>query len=265
MSLRSSLLVTLASAALASLAPLAQSAPQTYFYGGESTPDSGAYGALFTTVGPVGNTSWSSNGDVLSMNTALGQGIWFGRGSSYGDEAGFSLADGVEGNLVRARLALAPGADAWSLYWFDKPSVSLPQNHGAIFSFATNGFSFDYIDGTNQYVSTFRPVADMTAFHTYTSYVLAGQVSYFFDGEYLGGGKGPTSNFVSNFVLFGDASATTLTGVGSMLVDSFEIITAVGSDAPAIAVPEPSTYPLFAAGLAGMGAVAARRRRSPRT
>ena len=221
--------------------------PTTYHYAGDLTPSQGAYAGWFTTIGPntqgisyFGDTTWSSDGNVLAMNTSYSpsEGIWFGRTDGYGDPSGFSLANTASGNWVQMRVALSPGATDWSLYWYDA------SGYGSSFYLHDNGFNYYYGGGTY-----FQPVADMSAFHTFTTYVLAGQVSYFFDNTYLGGGAALTG--ATNFLLIGDGSASTVSGIGTMYVDYLTIITAVGDNPPS-PVPEPAS----AAALAGIGALA---------
>lgn len=247
----------LATVALLASASGLRAAPTTYHYDGDLQPSEGVYAGWFTTIGPntqgtsyFGHTTWSSDGDVLAMTTSYSpsEGIWFGRTDGYGDPSNFSLADTASGNWVRMRVALPAGATDWALYWYDT------NGYGASLSLRDNGFDF-YYGGANH----FQPVADMTAFHTFTTYVLAGQVSYFFDNTYLGGGAAPQSGS-NNFLLFGDGSATDVSGSGTMLVDYFTIITAVG-DAPPSSVPEPAAT----TSLAALGALAAALlRRAPR-
>ncbi|WP_221032735.1 PEP-CTERM sorting domain-containing protein [Actomonas aquatica] len=236
--------------------------PVTYFYGGDLQPSEGEYADWFTTVGPghptnyrFAHTTWSSDGDVLTMNTSYSpsEGIWFGRTSGYSDPSNFSLAGTADGNLVRARVALGESSGEWSLYWYDG------DGYASSFYFLPGGVNFSYRDANDEGVTEFYAIADMTEFHTFTSYILAGQVSYFVDGVYLGGG--PTGVGSANFLLIGDGSATNVSGYGSFHVDSLEIITAVGASAPSLAaVPEPATTALGMAALAG-GLVLLRQRR----
>jgi hypothetical protein len=239
---------TLALSALAFSAASLRADPTTYHYAGDLTPSQGVYAGWFTTVGPntegisyFGHTTWSSDGNVLAMNTSYSpsEGIWFGVGHAYGDWPGIALANTASGNWVRMNVALSPGATDWSLYWYDA------NGYGSSLYLKDNGFDYSYGGATY-----FQPVADMTAFHTFTTYVLAGQVSYFFDNTYLGGGAAPLSG-TTDFLLIGDGSAGNVSGVGTLYVDYLTIITAVG-DTPPSSVPEPAACAAFA----GLGALA---------
>lgn len=220
-----------------------------YHYDGDTTPNVGTYGNWFTTLGPghpTGtyflDTTWASDGDVLTFNTVYpNQGIWFGRTSAYGDPSvGFDLAGTGDGNIVTMRAALGTASSEWSLYWYDA------NGYGSSFYLLADSFRYSYYDTTTSMtVTNTYVVADMTAFHTYQSYVLGGQVSYFFDDTYLGGG-GALPNGPANFLLVGDSSANDHSGTGSFLLDSLTVTTAALSY-PA-AVPEPAA----AAGLMGM-------------
>ncbi len=141
------------------------------------------------------------------------------------------------------RAALSPGATDWSLYWYDA------NGYGSSLYLKSTGFEYYYGGATH-----FQPVADMTAFHTFTTYVLAGQVFYFFDNTYLGDGA-------ADFLLVGDGSATDVSGQGTTYLDYLTIITAVG-DTPPSSVPELASAAALA-GIASLGLGALRRRRRP--
>jgi hypothetical protein len=214
--------------------------PVVFSYAGDKTPAESPYGSWFTTLGPghpTGqyflDTTWSSDGNVLRMNTvhpndfagSTSQGIWFGRTDNYNDPSvGLNLALTTAGNTVETRLALAPNSSEWSLYWYDSSS------RGAAFYLLTNGFSY-YLDG----VERFQPLSDMTGFHTYGSHIYNGEVSYYLDGMLLD--RGQALNGPANFLLLGDGSAGSVSGYGSLLVDYMNITVNAGP-AP---VPEPST------------------------
>lgn len=243
-------------------APLARS-QSTYVYNGDATPSSGTYAGWFTTVGPghptggyfVG-TTWSSNGSYLTMTTehpndyvgASSKGIWFGLGYGYGDDPGIGFASSSLGNSVTTRLALAPSSSQWSLYWFDG------NGYEAALNFYDNGFSFYRASG-----GVFVSVPDMTSFHTYGTYLFGGVVTYSFDGVLIG--EGPAiAGGPGGLMIFGDGSATDVSGYGSLLVDSLTLSMATG--APSV-IPEPSqtAFGLGAFALAGM---AWQRRRARR-
>lgn len=258
MTLRFALALCISVAAFARLG-----AQTTYFYGGDDIPAGPAYAAWFTTVGPghptgsyfIG-TTWSSNGSVLTMQTqhpsdytgATSQGIWFGRTDGYGDPSSFSLANTAGGNLIDARIALGAASSEWSLYWYDA------SGYGASIYWLNNGFTYSLQSG-----SVFVPLADMTSFHTYTSHIQNGIVSYFLDGSLIG--TGAAAMGLSNFLLLGDGSATDVSGYGTLRVDSLSITTNSGA-LSASAIPEPGDFALLAAGMALVGTVIVRRRRA---
>ncbi|MDX2109014.1 MAG: PEP-CTERM sorting domain-containing protein [Verrucomicrobiota bacterium] len=216
----------------------------TYFYGGDLQPSEGEYASWFTTVGPgnpadygFGHTTWASDGAVLAMTTSItpSEGIWFGISNTgnYYDYANIFLANTSLGNNVTTRLALAPGSSQWSLYWYDA------SGSGAALYLEANGFT--YYTST---AATFVPVADMNAYHTFGTHVYEGQVTYSFDGVLLAEGTAPYAPGAAGFLLFGDGSATDVSGYGTLLVDSLSI--SVEAGAPAI--PEPATTAAFLAG-----------------
>jgi hypothetical protein len=245
--------------ALLTAVPLARS-QSTYVYNGDATPSSGAYAGWFTTVGPghptgsyfVG-TTWSSNGSYLTMTTehpndyvgATSKGIWFGLGYGYGDDPGIGFTWNALGNDVTTRLALAPSSSQWSLYWFDA------NGYEAAIYFENTGFTYYTAAG-----ATFVSVADMTAFHTYGTHLYQGQVTYTLDGSMIahsaaiGGGPG-------GLMIFGDGSATDVSGYGSLLIDSLTLT--VGTAAP-IAIPEPAEA-AFGFGALALAGLALQRRR----
>ncbi|MCX6951143.1 MAG: hypothetical protein NTV51_03015 [Verrucomicrobia bacterium] len=231
-------------------------APFTITYGGDLTPSEGAYAGPFTGFGPgipgggyFTGTDWWSDGDVLTMQTqhpndyagATSQGIWFGRTDGYGDPSNFSLASTTLGNRVDVRMALGANSSEWSLYWYDA------SGYGAALYLLDNGFQY-YADG-NAY---FQAVSDMTAFHTYSTQVYNGQVSYYFDGSLLTSGTAGTG--LANFLLLGDGSASSLSGYGTLRVDSMAITVEAGAPAPA-GVPDTasSAFCLLGALTAGWG------------
>lgn len=227
----------------------AKADPTLFMYNGDKTPAEAPYADWFTTIGPghptgsyFGGTTWSSDGDVLTMWTqhpndfpgATSQGIWFGRTDGYGDPSvGLNFAPTSAGNRVDARLALGAASSEWSLYWFDA------NGYEAAFYLLENGFEIYTTEAT-----TFVPVASMTSFHEYGSHIYNGQVVYYLDGVAVGEGSAYTGP--SNFMLVGDGSAGSVSGYGSLRVDSLGITTSAGP----IVVPEPACGTLAAVGLA---------------
>jgi hypothetical protein len=175
---------------------------------------------------------------------ATSQGIWFGRTDGYGDPSSFNLASTSDGNRVDVRMALGANSSEWSLYWYDA------SGYGAALYLLNNGFNF-----YTQNSSYFVPVADMTQFHTYSTHVQNGLVNYFFDGNLLTSDAaiaGP-----SNFLLIGDGSAGSLSGYGTLLIDSMAITVEAGA-AP-IAAPDSLNSALGLLGAMAAGVVLRRR------
>jgi hypothetical protein len=230
----------------------------TYHYDGDMTPSAGQYGNWFTTVGPghpTGSyflgTTWGSDGDVLTMTTqhpsdfpgATSQGIWFGRGTSYGDFPQISLATAALGNAITARMALAPNSSEWSMYMYDS------SGYGASFYFLSGGFN---VGVSNQ--SLFFPRADMTSFHEYGMFLHQGTVSYTLDGVVIAAGN-VSPGGAADFFLVGDGSASSVSGFGSLLVDSLTVTTEYGP----IPVPEPGLPALLAVAVAAVRSCRRRR------
>ncbi|GAB5561367.1 MAG: hypothetical protein SynsKO_30140 [Synoicihabitans sp.] len=245
---------------LVSVRPLiAQSA--VYHYDGDTLPTVGTYADWFTTVGPghptgyyFANTTWSSDGEVLTMNTVYpGEGIWFGRTGGYSDPSvGFDLAGTGDGNLVKLRAALSSGATEWSLNFTDT------DGYGGSFYLLSSGINYYYLDSVGgSLVTQFLPVADMTQMQTLTSYVLGGQVSYWANNQYLGGGAALSGN-AANTLFIGDLSARDHSGTGSLLVDYLTVTTAPTSTPSA--VPEPAQAMQFLTMTALAFAMVSRRR-----
>lgn len=238
----------LASAALA-WASTASATPYTISYGGDATPDSPTYGPDFTTI-VFSGTGWSSDGNILTMGTGPGLGIWFGRGSGYGDEPSFSMASNTLGNKVEARVALGGGSTEWSLYWYDA------DGYVSAFEFLSNGYTYYTAAGT-QFVAN----SDMTSLHTFASEMQGGQIAYYFDGALIGSGAATQTGF-TNFLLIGDGSASTPTGTGSFQVDYLTINGESGPLSLPSSVPD-SSATLLLVGAATAGLMALRRQRAP--
>ncbi len=225
------------------LLALVARAQTTYFYAGDLQPSQGQYAAWFTTVGPghptggyFGGTTWSSNGDVLTMTTqnprdfagATSQGIWFGLGYSYNDNPAIGFSGTETGNNVTTRVALAPNSSEWGLYWYDA------SGQGVSVAINADGFTAYFRNPTSGADSIFVPIADMTSFHTLSTHVYQGQASVYVDGSLIGTGLALSGS--NGLMVFGDGSASDVSGYGSLLVDSLSITINAGL-AP---IPEPA-------------------------
>lgn len=213
-----------------------------FTYDGSSEPDSATFGPTFTTV-RFADTSWGSDGNVLTMNTAVGQGIWFGAGYAYGDNPAWNLSNNTTGNGLTLRAALSADATEWSAYLADGSQYA--------------GFSFNHDSVTYQTATALvaQPL-DGTRFHTYGFVLKGGDVTYQVDGATLY--SGPSAASFGYIGLIGDGSATTLGGTGT-----FQLDYATFDSAPVTPVPEPRDYAVLTlvacAGFAGWRRLDARR------
>lgn len=225
----------------AGLAPAAQIS-----FDGSSVPSS-----PFTVV-IFGGTSMNATGGELTLTTAPVQGVWFGFSGSAADA---NLGSSAEGNYVGIRAKLAPDADDWSMYLYDGTSY-------ASFLFQSDAYEYSYAGPVGP-MTSILPI-DLTTFHDFEFWLQDGIVSYAVDGvlQY----SGPAgSAAASKILVIGDGSGSTPTGTLSMTFDGATVFT--GADyslAPSIPdpapVPEPSSYALMGAGIAGIGLFARRRR-----
>jgi hypothetical protein len=96
----------------------------------------------------------------------------------------------------------------------------------------------------------------MTAFHTYGTYLYNGVVTYSFDGALIG--EGPAiGGGPGGLMVFGDGSASDVSGYGSLLVDSLTL--SMGTGAPVV-IPEPGQLALAFGACAGLAGLGLRRR-----
>jgi hypothetical protein len=205
-----------------------------FSYDGSSTPDSPTFGPTFTTV-VFGHTDWGSDGNVLTMNTAFGEGIWFGAGYAYGDNPAWNLADNTTGNSLSLRARVSADGTEWSAYLAD----------GSQFAGLTfNNTSVQYQTAT----ALVTYPLDGTQFHTYGFLLKGGNVTYLVDGTTVY--SGPSVASTGYIGLVGDGSATTISGTGSFYLDY-----ATWDNTPVAPVPEPEQYALITllacAGFAG--------------
>lgn len=210
-------------------------------FDGDDTPDSATYGADFTTI-VFSGTSWSSDGDILTMTTAHSRGIWFGYWTGADTPSSWSPSNNTVGNELKGRLALGAGATDWGMYIRDADGYlgSIQLDPGEVT--VRNGDQSQTI------------AIDTTQFHDYTIHLKDGVASFGIDGV-LRSQLNTLTTSSSSIVLLGDGSGSTPTGTGSLFVDSFSIDTNPG--AHTLVASEP-TLSIVAALL---GLVASRRLR----
>ena len=139
-----------------------------FSFDGSAEPDSATFGPTFTTI-RFASTSWGSDGDVLTMATAFGEGIWFGAGYAYGDNPAWNLSDNAIGNGLSLRARLSADATEWSAYLADGSRYA---------AFIFNNTSVQY--QTDTALVTYP--LDGTQFHTYDFVLKGGDVTYRVDG-----------------------------------------------------------------------------------
>jgi hypothetical protein len=220
----------------------AQSHAAIINFDGDATPDSTAYAADFTTV-VFGGTSWSSDGDILTMITAPSRGIWFGYSPSLDTPSGYAPAGNIIGNSLSARMRTVGTADDWNMYMYDGDGHS-----GGLSLF--DGYVQLYSAGYSQNIAL-----DTNIFHDYQVHLKNNIASFIIDGA-LVSQVATTGTSAGSLFLIGDSSGGTPTGTGSFQVDSFTIDTA--PDDLAFFVSEASSIFLIALSIFG---VAYQRRR----
>ena len=213
-------------------------------YDGSSTPNSATYGPTFTTV-LFGNTDWSSDGDVLTMSTAPGEGIWFGWANYVGDYPGFSFGSDLDGNRITLRARLPVGTNEWNMYFYDA-------SYFAAFYLLDTGVEYSYATSGGAYASATYAL-DATAFHDYEFLLKDGHVTYRVDGPTIFSGHAYPSGF-GPLLVIGDASAYGGTGYGGFQIDGLSIDTAP--------VPEPASVVPAALGMTILLVRKGRRRRA---
>lgn len=219
-------------------------------YDGSSTPDSATYGPIFSTV-VFSGTSWSSNGDILTMSTANIRGIWFGRRTDGVDPANFNLGNGLAGNSMEARMRLgSPTSTQWETYFTDL------SGHFALIYLIQGAVQFHTASPIDSSTVTTTIPLDTNSYHVYGAHVHNGSVVYSIDGTQVLSGLARTSGSPGILVM-GDGSGSTPTGTGSFQLDYWNINTAAG---PITLVPEPSSALLTAS--FALGGVFLRRRRA---
>ena len=209
------------------------------YYDGSYIPQPGApnfHWAIF------GNT-WSSDGNILSLNTSLATGgIWFGWHPSSG-YPGWSLGTDSTGNYLNIRARLAPGATEWSIYLHNGSYMSN-------FYLLSDRFQFEVPN--NGGGTTANIFANMNVFRNYQIWMKDGKVVYKVDNTVWYAGPALPSG--TTILIIGDGSGSDISGQGTMQIDYATILTGADfASAPAMPlaanVPEPSSFLLCGAGV----------------
>lgn len=206
---------------------------------GDSTPDSGANAANWSTV-VFSGTGWSSSGGIMTMTTATARGIWFGWADYVGDTPSWSLSSNTVGNHVSMRARLLENSGEWSMYFGDQDGYST-----ALSIVDANTVLWSYEDALGSQEVTIN--LSTTEFHTYELLLKQGMATFIVD-DLVRGQAFVEPTGANTILLFGDGSGSSISGYGSMAIDYAQIDLAP--------VPEPSV-----ALLAGLGVLAFRRRR----
>ena len=210
-------------------------------------------------------TSMTLSGGITTMTTANSRGVWFGWSPSNNPPA-WTIAPNAQGNYLSLTAAFSAGADDWQAYFYDGTRGGFIQfNPTGCNASTTNCYNFDGTPGATIHFNgstSFIPL-DTTQFRTYEILVRGNDVIYRIDGQRHAGSALQAPG--TTFMLVGDASGSSSSGTGSMLISqvAFDRATDV-LDLPSLvsgAVPEPGSWALLIAGF-GLTGTAARRRRA---
>lgn len=208
-------------------------------YEGDSTPDSGANAANWSTVVFAG-TGWSSDGGTLTLATASQRGIWFGWADYVGDTPSWSLSPNSVGNRASMRAKLLPNSGEWEMYIGD------PDGYFTALDITdANTVLWSYNDALGSHETTINLVT--TEFHTYELLLKQGMATFIID-DLVRGQAFVAPGSSANILLFGDGSGGTPTGYGGLAIDFAQIDLSP--------IPEPSVALLVC-----LGALGFRRRR----
>ncbi|WP_428387929.1 PEP-CTERM sorting domain-containing protein [Mucisphaera sp.] len=184
-----------------------------------------------------GGTSWSTDGEALTLTTAPIRGIWFGNANHTGSSVPWQIGSPEEGNYLRVRAKLSEGADEWSIYLYDTEFL------------AAFGLFADELSYSNQAGGTVLDW-DPTEFNTYEFLLRDGMVTYRLnESQVLYHGPANASVVSTGLMVIGDGSGSTPTGTGSMIID--DVLYISGPDFEI--VPEPGSLVLL--GLASLALV----------
>lgn len=208
------------------------------------------------------STSMTTNGTTSTLATNDYRGVWFGWGTSYGDQPGWSPGSSAQGNYLSMTASFGAGSADWSAYFYDG-------SHYLSFEFVPTGcvcYGQTPAAGVNIYfrdpLNSANALPTFVALnpsmpHTYEFLLKGGQLTYRIDGiAYTGlaavSGGGP-------LLVIGDGSGPTPTGRGSMTIHGIAF-----DNAPNFAlasVPEPGSWAMMIGGFGLAGAMLRRRRK----
>jgi len=219
-------LATVAATTLASASGVQGGA--AIYYDASVTPDHPSLQSVFHTRVQDG-TSWSVSNGELRMTTAYGRGIWFGNHAGL-DPLPWQIADNALGNMVSARARLALNSKEWNIILTDGTHAAMTH--------LMDGFSRFYIGSINGN-DTLNYSLDTTTYHTYSLLLHDGQVSYYVDDQVIYSGSAYLLQS-PKYLLVGDNTVTSLTGVGTMYLSSLDVLAGI---------PEPATLCMIVMGL----------------
>jgi hypothetical protein len=203
----------------------------TYHYDASVTPDHPSVADVWSSR-VSGSASWSSDGEQLTLTSSYAHdtGVWFGNFQDWDpepwDPAYWPLAANSQGNFCEMYARLAPDSSEWSMYLHDGTSYAyLRLFEGSVDFLLPSG--------------TLSIPVDTQAMHRYAFLAHRGDVTYWLDDEVVYSGPAHPDNWGWSLVVFGDGSAATTSGYGSMILEEATVITHI---------PEPATLGLLALG-----------------
>lgn len=201
-----------------------------------------------------------------TMTTRPYDGVWFGWGTSYGNQPSWSLGTSGEGNQLSLSASFSADAADWQAYVRDGSYEAVitfnptPCHNQVCYGMTpASGVNIFFADADNPGAQTGQFIAlDTTQQHSYEFLLKNGAASYRIDGQVYSGAARQTSD--SRLLVIGDGSGGDPTGVGSMTVYGVVLDNAPAADA-LTPVPEPGEWAMMMAGLGLVGAITRRRKR----
>ena len=171
-----------------------------------------------------GGPSWTAQNGELTITTVSHAAIWFGNHPALGTVP-WDVADSSDGNYASLRAKLAPNSTKWSFRFGDGSHIaSLTSDNGSATYYRDTGSVSHSIDNS--------------VYHTYSLFLVNGQVTYRIDGTPIY--SGPAYPYaVSKLLYVGDTSGepSGASGSGSLIVDHFFLQTHVSEEPLPAAAP----------------------------